>query len=75
MTPLSEVPNKSDRELIVEIHGAVTTLVEQGKDHEKRIRSLESWRWGITGAGVLFGIVVGYIGSWVPLMQKFFIGK
>ena len=50
------------------IHENVKGLVECKDDHEKRIRTLESWQWKATGAATA---VSGFFGT----MAGLFLGK
>lgn len=41
---------------------------ELHRDHEARIRAIESWRWKAAGAATTAGILAGGLGSWVGLI-------
>lgn len=70
-------PNSmSDRELLIRMDGKISTgfntlfqahsgLVDQGRDHETRIRSLEKARWYLTGIGAVLGILGGRLSETV----------
>jgi len=64
---MSDRPH-TDRELLLMIHENVKGLVECKDDHEKRIRTLESWQWKATGAATA---VSGFFGT----MAGLFLGK
>lgn len=38
------------------------------RDHEFRIRAIESWRWKATGAATMAGILAGAGGSWLGFL-------
>lgn len=38
------------------------------RDHETRIRAIESWRWRAAGAATAAGLLAGGLGSWAGLI-------
>lgn len=47
--------NKTDRDLLIEIHTNQKSLHSMVKDHEERIRKGEKWRYLVMGGGLLSG--------------------
>lgn len=43
------------------IDGKLTRVVDDSKDHERRLRVLEAWRWQMLGAATLLGAASSYI--------------
>lgn len=66
--PVVDPNSMTDRELLIRMDGKITTgftvlvqaqtnLVEQGRDHEARLRSLEKARWYMAGAAAVLGVI------------------
>ena len=43
------------------VDGKLTRVVDDSKDHERRLRVLEAWRWQMLGAATLLGAAASYI--------------
>lgn len=56
------VEDKSDRELLVEMHALLEGVVERGRDHEGRLRTLEIRQWLVYGGSIVIGGVLGGAG-------------
>ena len=63
---INQQPGTSaDHDLLVRLDTKMDYIVNNDADKERRLRSLERWRWMLMGAATAAGAVAGYIAQYV----------
>ena len=59
------VSRTEDHDLLVRLDTKMDYVISNDADKERRLRSLERWRWMLMGASTAAGAVAGFVAQYI----------